>query len=71
LVYCGGYRILASTVPVALSEISAAVLTRIHEPVWHALPDADEASQVPCKEPLRVHKVFDCARFFHAGQFAM
>src|SRR5271155_325808 len=36
----------------------------LHEPVRHALPDTDEASQVPCKELLHVHKVFDCARFF-------
>jgi hypothetical protein len=56
---------------VALSEISTAVLTRIHEPVRHALPDADEASQVPCNEPLRMHKVFDGVRFFRASQDAM
>ena len=36
-----------------------------------ALSDTDEASQVPCKELLRVHKVSDCARFFHASHYAM
>src|SRR4249920_3285670 len=37
----------------------------LHEPVRHALPDTDEASQVPCKELLRVRKVSDCARLLH------
>src|SRR6202521_5755863 len=36
----------------------------LHEPVRHALPDTNEASQVPRKELLHVHRAFDCARFF-------
>jgi hypothetical protein len=34
-------------------------------------PVADEASQVPCKELLHVHKVSDCAGFSHPSQYAM
>src|ERR1700680_3016192 len=34
----------------------------LHEPVQHALPDTDEASQVPCKGLLHVLGVSDCAR---------
>jgi hypothetical protein len=43
----------------------------LHEPDRHALPATDEASQVPCKELLHVHKVSDCARFSHTSQYAM
>ena len=31
----------------------------------------DETSQVPRKELLHVHKVSDCARFFHFAQYAL
>jgi hypothetical protein len=34
-------------------------------------PGADEISQVPRKELLNVHKVSDCARFYHPSQYAM
>ena len=37
----------------------------LHEPVRHALPDTDEASQVPYKGRLHVHGVSDCARLLH------
>src|SRR4029077_9131343 len=37
----------------------------LHEPVRHALPDTDEASQVPYKGRLYVHGVSDCARLLH------
>src|SRR5215475_14248108 len=43
----------------------------LHEPGRHALPVTDEASQIPCKELLHVHKVYDCARFSHTSQYAM
>src|SRR5258708_33357303 len=34
-------------------------------------PGTGETSQVPRKELPHVHKVSDCARFFHASQYAM
>jgi hypothetical protein len=34
-------------------------------------PDTGETSQVPCKELPHVRKVYDCARFAHASQYAM
>src|SRR2546430_2371033 len=37
----------------------------LHKPVRHALPDTDEASQVPYKGRLYVHGVSDCARLLH------
>ena len=36
-----------------------------------ALPDTDEASQVPCRELLHALKVSDCARFCPCKPFAM
>ena len=35
------------------------------------VPGTGETSQVPRKELPHVHKVSDCARFFHASQYAM
>jgi hypothetical protein len=43
---------------------------RLHEPVRHAVPDAGEASQVPCKGRLHMHGVSDCARLLVAKPFA-
>ena len=37
----------------------------LHESVRHALPETDEASQVPYKGRLYVHGVSDCARLLH------
>ena len=42
----------------------------LHEPVRHALPDTDEASQVPYKGRLHVHGVSDCARLLIRKPFA-
>ncbi len=42
---------------------------RLHEPVRHAKPDTDEASQVPYKGRLHVHGVSDCARLLVAKPF--
>ena len=42
----------------------------LHEPGRHALPITAEASQIPCKELLHVHKASDCSRFSHASQYA-
>jgi hypothetical protein len=55
------------------SESSSAYMLifglRLHEPVRHAEPDADEASQVPHKGRLHVHGVSDCARLPIAKPF--
>jgi hypothetical protein len=42
---------------------------RLHEPVRHAVPDADETSQVPYKGRLHVHGVSDCAKLLVAKPF--
>jgi hypothetical protein len=54
------------------SETSSACIIfglRLHEPVRHAEPDTDEASQVPYNGRLHVRGVSDCARLLVAKPF--
>ena len=50
-------------------DVAHRLALRLHEPVQHANPDTDEASQVPCKGLLHALGVSDCAKLLIAKPF--